>query len=268
MLTQPKSPALGAAHASAANTPELWVLARRLPPLLSVIAGMVDLTGFLTLGNIFTAHVTGNLVLAAAAAVRGGPLNLAQALAIPVFIAAVAATWLVAQTSRRHGPDLARPLLVVQFVLLAAVLAFSVVTRPSTNPHGLMAGIAVMIAVSAMACQYALLRLALPRVVSTAVMTGNLTNATLTVMDILSKRRSIMAGEAGRLTGLAVLAGRLSDRLRGGRRGCLRPRRLGLVAATRAGSGGRRAVLTHRRQAAVCADCAAPSAIDDLEHLG
>jgi hypothetical protein len=38
----------------------------RLPPLLSVIAGMVDLTGFFTLGNIFTAHVAGNLVVIAA----------------------------------------------------------------------------------------------------------------------------------------------------------------------------------------------------------
>jgi uncharacterized membrane protein YoaK (UPF0700 family) len=204
MLIQPNSPALQTANAAAEPT----ALARRLPPLLSVIAGMVDLTGFLTLGNIFTAHVTGNLVLAAAAAVRGGPLNLAQALAIPVFIAAVAVTWLIAQISHRHGPALARPLLVVQFVLLAAVLIFSVVTKPSTDPHGLMAGIAVMIAVSAMACQYALLRLALPKVVSTAVMTGNLTNATLTVMEILSKRGSSMAADAGRLTdSLALLAG-------------------------------------------------------------
>ena len=34
---------------------ELSRLEERLPPLLSVIAGMVDLTGFFTLGNIFTA---------------------------------------------------------------------------------------------------------------------------------------------------------------------------------------------------------------------
>src|SRR5262249_11022765 len=127
---------------------------------------------------------------------------------IPVFIAAVAATWLIAQASHKRGPALARSLLVVQFVLLAAVLTFSVLTKPSTDPHGLMAGSAVMIAVSAMACQHALLRLALPNVVSTAVMTGNLTNATLTVMEILSKRGSFMAADAERLTGsLVLLAG-------------------------------------------------------------
>lgn len=208
MRAQPNSPALQTANGSAADNLELSALEERLPPLLSVIAGMVDLTGFFTLGNIFTAHVTGNLVLAAAAAVRGGSLNPAQALAIPVFIAAVAGTWLIAQASHKRGPALARLLLVVQFVLLAAVLIFSVLTKPSTNPHGLMAGIAVMIAVSAMACQYALLRLALPKVVSTAVMTGNLTNATLTVMEIWSKRSSFMAGDAERLTGsLVLLAG-------------------------------------------------------------
>jgi len=137
MPAQPGSPALQTASGSAADDLELSVLAERLPPLLSIIAGMVDLTGFFTLGNIFTAHVTGNLVLAAAAAVRGGPLNLAQALAIPVFIVAVAGTWLIAQASHRNGPALARVLLVVQFVLLAAVLTFSVLTKPSTNPHGL-----------------------------------------------------------------------------------------------------------------------------------
>src|SRR5882762_1585695 len=134
---------------------------RRLPPLLSVVAGMVDLIGFLGLGNLFTAHITGNLVVIAALVVRGGPMNLAQVLAIPVFILAVAAIWLLARASGRRGPGLARLLLLIQFLLLACVLVFSVITEPSANPHGPMAGIAAMIAVSAMACQFALLRLAL-----------------------------------------------------------------------------------------------------------
>lgn len=174
-------------------------LEERLPPLLSVIAGMVDLTGFFTLGNIFTAHVTGNLVVAAAVAVRGGPLNSAQALAIPVFMLALVAVWLIARASNRRGPALARLLLVVQFLLLAAVLVFSVITKPSASPHGLMAGIAVMIAVSAMACQYAVLRLAIPGAISTAVMTGNLTNTVLSLMDTMSKRHLLMGVDAGRL---------------------------------------------------------------------
>jgi uncharacterized membrane protein YoaK (UPF0700 family) len=178
---------------------ELSRLEARLPPLLSVIAGMVDLTGFFTLGHVFTAHITGNLVVAAAAAVHVGPFNLASALAIPVFMLALAVVWLIAQASHQRGPSLARLLLLVQFLLLAAVLIFSVITKPSADPGGLAAGIAVMIAVSAMACQYALLRLAIPGAISTAVMTGNLTNTVLSLMDLLAKDRALLPVDAGRL---------------------------------------------------------------------
>lgn len=190
---------------------ELSKIEERLPPLLSVIAGMVDLIGFLTLGRIFTAHVTGNLVVAAAAAVHGGPWNLAQALAIPVFMLVVAAAWLIARASGLHGVALTRLLLVIQFLLLLAVLAFSVTTAPSADPRGLMAGIAVMIAVSAMAFQYALLRLALPKAVSTAVMTGNLTNTVLSLMELLSPLQPLLPVDRGRLkSSLRLLVGFLA----------------------------------------------------------
>jgi len=181
------------------NAPHLLRLEGRLPPLLSVIAGMVDLIGFFTLGHIFTAHVTGNLVVAAAAAVHAGPFNVAQALAIPVFMLALALVWLIAQASHRRGPSLAWLLLVVQFLLLTAVLIFSIIAKPSADTQGLTAGIAAMIAVSAMACQYALLRLAIPGAISTAVMTGNLTNTVLAIMDLMSKGRPLMPVDADRL---------------------------------------------------------------------
>ena len=64
------------------------------------------------------------------------------------------------------GAALTRLLLGIQFLLLAAVLVFSVTTEASANPHGLMAGIAIMIAACAMAFQYAVMRLALPKTVS------------------------------------------------------------------------------------------------------
>src|SRR5262249_26099552 len=50
----------------------------------------------------------------------------------------------------------------------------------------LSAVIAAMIAVSAMAVQYSVFRLALPGAISTAVMTGNLSNLVLSLMDVLS----------------------------------------------------------------------------------
>ncbi len=62
-----------------------------------------------------------------------------------------------------------------------------------------MAGIAAMIAVSAMACQYALLRLAIPGAISTAVMTGNLTNTVLSLMDLLLKHRALLPVDSRRL---------------------------------------------------------------------
>jgi len=75
--------------------------------LLSVIAGMVDLIGFLRLG-IFTAHITGNIVVVGALLVRHNRVHPAQILAIPVFILAVAATWPLAKASGRRGTGLIR----------------------------------------------------------------------------------------------------------------------------------------------------------------
>jgi len=77
-------------------------------------------------------------------------------------------------------------------------LIFSVSTKPSANPHGLIAYIAAMIAVSAMACQFALLRLGLLVALSTAVMTGNLTNAVLSFLDTASRTQRLTAGHPAR----------------------------------------------------------------------
>jgi uncharacterized membrane protein YoaK (UPF0700 family) len=180
---------------------------RWLPTLLSVIAGMVDVIGFLSLG-IFTAHVTGNIVVIGALMVRHNRVNPAQILAIPVFIVAVAATWLIAKASGKRGIGLMRPLLIIQFLLITCVLIFSAIAKPSAAPHGLMATIAAMIAVTAMACQFALLRLTLPVAPSTAVMTGNLTNAVLALVDSTSRTRPLMESDSKRLMGaLHLLVG-------------------------------------------------------------
>jgi len=177
----------------------------RLPALLAVIAGMVDLTGFLTLGNIFTAHITGNLVVLAAVIVRGGPVNPAQVLAIPTFVLTVAGAWLIAPTLAARTGVLTRRLLVAQFLLLAAVFVFAVVAHPFANQHGLAAGVAVLIAASAMACQNALLHMTVAGAPSTAVMTGNLVGGVLGLLDAASPDAATRAGASARIERFAPL---------------------------------------------------------------
>ncbi|MFL6439185.1 MAG: YoaK family protein [Terriglobales bacterium] len=183
------------------------LLDKTLPPLLAGVGGTVDVIGFLSF-KFFAAHVTGNLVVIAAVLVGGGPINPAQILAVPVFLIAVAVVWWIAKVSGKSGPSLARPLLLVQFVLLIGVLTFSVSGNPAANPHGLSACIAGMIAVSAMASQFALLRLALPDCPpSTAVMTGNLTNAVLSLLDTFAQGSPLLPGSGEQLRKTLPLVG-------------------------------------------------------------
>jgi len=170
---------------------------KRLPVLLSVIAGMVDLTGFLTLGKVFTAHVTGNLVLMAADLSHGGQASATQLLIVPAFVLAVACAWLIAKLSRAHRMQPLRSLLLCQLVLLACVPLLS-----------RLPVIAAVTAACAMGCQFALIRLELPGSPSTAVMTGNVTDAVLALLDTMTARGPSTRVTSDRLKhSIQVLAG-------------------------------------------------------------
>ena len=56
--------------------------------LLSVTAGSVDAIGFLGLGGLFVAHITGNLVILAARIAANDEAPLANIISFPVFIVA------------------------------------------------------------------------------------------------------------------------------------------------------------------------------------
>ena len=160
--------------------------------LLSAISGVVDVISFLTL-KIFAAHITGNLVLIAAALAGGHNPRSDQVLALPVFMAATAAAWLIAKTSGLQGLRLARLLLAVQFILLVAVSVIAARYRPSLNPAGPMFTVAAMTAVAAIACQFAFLRVVMPKAPPTAVMTGHLSSFTLALSGFIAGEASTEA---------------------------------------------------------------------------
>jgi uncharacterized membrane protein YoaK (UPF0700 family) len=165
---------------------------RWLPPVLAVIAGMSDVIGYLDF-KVFTAHITGNIVLIAAYLVLGRPPELAEVLSVPVYALAVAAIWLIARGYRKKGRTLARLLLLVQLGLLAVAL-FLGVAFSTTATSGVVTTVIPMVVVCAIACQFALLRLTLPGAPSTAVMTGNTTNLVLSLLDTVSQGEPLVKG--------------------------------------------------------------------------
>src|SRR5262245_11171579 len=147
--------------------------------LLSTIAGLVDVIGFLGLGHVFTAHITGNLVLLLAGAVGAGSPSLAQLLSIPVFASAVAAAYLIA---RRSGPTRGRGvLLVVQALLLVLVLTLAL--RQAGHPQ-LVVVVTAMLAVAAMAFQNAFIRVSLHEDWNTSVMTSNVVTSVVALVGL------------------------------------------------------------------------------------
>ena len=160
------------------KTPGLGQQAHWLLPLvLSTTAGAVDVIGFLALGGLFTAHITGNLVVLAAHYITGRFGEIAPLLSVPMFVVVLGIVTLV--FVRKPIQIARRALLVLQAVLLACFLGFGVRFGPFPDPNNGMAVFVGMLGVAAMAAQNGLVRLALPGAPTTAVMTTNLTQLTI-----------------------------------------------------------------------------------------
>ena len=142
--------------------------------VLSVIAGSVDVIGFLGFGALFIAHITGNLVVLAARTAAGEHASAAHLLSVPVFIIALFAARLLAATLDRFAIAALRPLLLLQFMFLAGFLAISIAGGSPANPSAAVMIFAAMLGVSAMAVQNILVQISLMKAPSTAVMTTNL----------------------------------------------------------------------------------------------
>jgi uncharacterized membrane protein YoaK (UPF0700 family) len=152
---------------------------------LAFVAGYVDTACFIVLFGLFTAHVTGNFVLIGSELVH--PVNgvTIKFLAFPAFIAAVAVSRLIAQAAERGGRSAARPLLRLQIVLLAACMLCGWYAQPivdATAPWVLLTG---MLGAAAMGVQNASARLAFADLSPTTMMTGNVTQLVIGIVDLL-----------------------------------------------------------------------------------
>jgi len=159
--------------------------ANLLPAVLSVIAGSTDTIGFLGLGGLFTAHITGNLVVLAAHVASGGTARLAEMLSVPVFMIVLCLTRLLAGGLEAIQIASLRPLLLLQLLLLAGFLFICVAAGARLDPNATTAIIAGMLGVAAMAVQNTLVQVSLKGAPPTAVMTTNITRFTVDIGTLL-----------------------------------------------------------------------------------
>jgi uncharacterized membrane protein YoaK (UPF0700 family) len=157
---------------------------RALLAVLSVTAGCTDIISFLGLNGLFTAHITGNLVILAAH-FFSGEAQIAPMLSVPVFIVIISLTKVLSSSLESRGLASLQPLLLLQFLLLAGFFVLCVAAGPQVDPSGTVGIIAGMLGVSAMAVQNALVQISLKGAPSTAAMTSNVTLFAMSVGEIL-----------------------------------------------------------------------------------
>jgi uncharacterized membrane protein YoaK (UPF0700 family) len=156
-----------------------------LPTVLSLTAGSVDVISFLGLGGLFTAHITGNLVILAAHIVSGEDAPFAVMLSVPVFMAVLLLTRLLAAGFEAIDLASLRPLLLLQFLFLTGSFILCAAAGSSLDPNAANAIVAGMLGVAAMAVQNAIPQISLTGAPSTAVMTTNVTRFMMDLGEML-----------------------------------------------------------------------------------
>ena len=146
--------------------------------VLSFISGFVDTAGFIALFGLFTAHITGNLVLASTALFDNGThANLfGKLLMVPVFMMTV----LLVGYSIKYKKATASKLLLTEAVcIICFALAGNYALHNQHSPSNTAVTTVASFAVIAMAIQNTCMRKLMDGYPSNTVMTGNITEFTI-----------------------------------------------------------------------------------------
>jgi uncharacterized membrane protein YoaK (UPF0700 family) len=157
----------------------------QLAALLSFNGGFIDTAGFLGLHGLFSAHVTGNFVTLGAALVFGTHGIIGKLLALPEFILVIVFARLAGTALRARQAPVLRVMLVATGLLLLAFFLLAVCCGPFSDPDRPIALLTGFTAVAAMAVQNGLQRIHLAHLPTTTIMTGNSTQFSVDLADLL-----------------------------------------------------------------------------------
>jgi uncharacterized membrane protein YoaK (UPF0700 family) len=152
--------------------------------LLAFTSGFVDTLSFIALFGLFAAHVTGNFVLIATSIAEFRHGLWMKLLAVPVFILAAVLTRVYIIHRERNELDAATHVMFGQSALLAVFMAVAVYHTPFKHHEDFGAILTALLAASAMAIQNTAARTFLNGLPPTTVMTGNMIQVIVDIVDI------------------------------------------------------------------------------------
>ena len=163
---------------------------------LSFVSGFIDTAGFIALFGLFTAHVTGNLVLAGAAVFdRNAMDNLAgKLLMLPVFVAGVVLCSYLIKYRRGTLSNLVFAEAIFIFCFSIAGAAF--IDKTTVPSNAVMSSIASF-AVIGMSIQNNYLRKLLNHYTPNTVMTGNFTQFSIDLFNLVDHTINRQANKDG-----------------------------------------------------------------------
>ena len=156
---------------------------RKISFALSFVSGFVDTAGFIALFGLFTAHVTGNLVLAGASFFNHNDMGslAAKLLMLPVFVLAVmySSYFIKYRRAKLSNMVLAESLFIGCFSIAGAIL----LGKTAIASNGVIS-LTASFAVTGMAIQNTYMRKLLNHYTPNTVMTGNFTQFSIDLFDL------------------------------------------------------------------------------------
>lgn len=154
---------------------------------LTIVGGAIDTIGYIALFGFFTAHVTGNLVLAGAAWVKGGAGVWIKLAAIPLFILTVVITKFFIDL-HPHKHRILGYLFLGEAIFLTAFMFAGIFFEPFNDPSAMSVAITGGLGLIALAIRNTSSKTLIKHISPSTMMTGNTTQLAIDLSNFIRNR--------------------------------------------------------------------------------
>ncbi|WP_454760358.1 YoaK family protein [Caulobacter segnis] len=155
---------------------------------MAFVGGYVDVIGFVLLFGLFVAHATGNIVMLGVGLAGDAGGLATKLLALPVFVGSAAATYALIRWRNDRGQPCQVLVLALQAVLLLAFTLLTAHALPAASADAPAVMLAGLVGVVAMAVQNVGARAVFTQLAPTTMMTGNVTQVAIDIVDLVIAR--------------------------------------------------------------------------------